>query len=305
MNIPFSTLLALVCAPVLLAASREETNQLKARADQGDVAALNEIVKLCQEESDTLTDREMAHYCLKAAGKLNYDAQVLLYAFFSQGRHTEKNPGMAESWQEGILNSGSADAVFKLAKWKMEKGDTDAERSSGRELCRKAADMGSADAREYLDTEARRMEEEARAAAEREARLSGPLSDDNIRGKVSSYLTARANGDSYQMLFNFAPYVTYKYSGKKPVGRDAVLRDIESGWQRWVSRSYRLIRIGVKGRTVEVVFSYSLSDVNGKSASGYSKEIWQLDNSAQIVTWDEHINKQSAPALSAGFDAIY
>lgn len=298
-------MLALMCVPVLQGATREEANELKNKADQGDVTALNEIVKLCQEESDTLTDKEKAHYCLKAAGKLNYDAQVLLYAYFSQGRHMEKNPAMAESWQEGILNSGSADAVFKLAKWKLEKGDSDAERSSGRELCRKAADMGSADAREYMDGEAKRMEEEAKLAAEKAARLSGPLSDGNIRNKVSAYLAARANGDSYQMLFNFAPYVTYKYSGKKPVARDAVLRDIESGWQRWVSRSYRLIRVGVKGRTVEVVFSYNLSDANGKSAFGYSKEIWQLDHSAQIVTWDEHISKKSAPDLSAGFDAIY
>lgn len=98
-----------------------------------------------------MTDREIIRYCTLAAGQNNVDAQVLLYAFFSQGKHTPANREMASVWEEGILNSGSADAIFKLAKWKMENGATLAERLSGKDLCKKAADMGCGDAVQYQE----------------------------------------------------------------------------------------------------------------------------------------------------------
>lgn len=299
------TLMALMAAPVILAATSAETDELKSRADKGDTEALNAIVKLCEQESDTLTDREKVRYCLKAGGKSNYDAQLLLYAYFSQGKHTPQNPVLAKTWEEGILNSGSGEAVFALAKWKMNNGASREERQAGQELCKKAAAMNCTEAKEYLETEAKRIAEEARLAAERQARASGPLSDSNVLKKVSSYLRARAYGDGSSLSSDFASSVVYKYSGKNAVSRDTVLRDIESGWQRWVSRSYRVISVGVKGRTVEVIFFYNLVDNTGKSASGYSKEIWQLNESAQIVTWDEQLSKTAEPKLSAGFDSIY
>lgn len=144
-------MLALVAAPVLYGATAGDANELKSKADSGDAAALAELVQLAAKDDCGMTDREIIRYCTLAAGQNNVDAQVLLYAFFSQGKHTPANREMASVWEEGILNSGSADAIFKLAKWKMENGATLAERLSGKDLCKKAADMGCGDAVQYQE----------------------------------------------------------------------------------------------------------------------------------------------------------
>lgn len=296
--------LALLAVPHLCGATAEELGALKAKAESGDDSALCELVERAGRDDGGLTDRECVRFCTLAAGKNNADAQVLLYAFFSQGKHVQANREMAAVWEEGIMNSGEAAAIFKLGKWKLEHGAGEAERQSGKTLCEKAADMGLAEAKAMLRELADKMAEEAKASALREARAHGALSNGRLIEKVHSYLAARTNGDSYGMRAAFAASVHYKYCGKKNVSRDAVIKDIQAGWERWVSRSYSLQSIGVRDNVVEVTFFYDLYDANGKNAYGYSKEVWTLNNDGEITDWDERLSKQTAPSVSPGFDII-
>lgn len=127
------------------------------------------------------------------------------------------------------------------------------------------------------------------------------MSDDGIN--PGDYIDARTNNlgsdEKSDFLRNiFAEKVDYQYIKGKLASRSEIIADIKEGWQRWPHRFYKLLAAGRNENTVEVVYSYSLSDGTGKSAKGYTKEIWTLDDQGKIVQWRETVSRKGIPALS-------
>ena len=124
---------------------------------------------------------------------------------------------------------------------------------------------------------------------------------------INTYIAARKNGDAYAIGDLYASQVRYKYSDYRLVPRDAVIRDILPWCKRWVTRNYELLTAGYNGKsnTLEIIFRYNLMDTKGKTASGYTKEIWVLDAQGKIISWDENLSKSGAPSLSSDCTIIH
>lgn len=132
----------------------------------------------------------------------------------------------------------------------------------------------------------------------------GVRTEGDVIALVEQYVRNRANGDGYRLSGQFAEIVNYKYSGFKNVPRSTVMDDIRSGWDKWPGRSYRLIRAGYRGSTIELAFRYEFRTASGKRVSGYSKETWSLDDQNRISAWTETTSRQAPPPLSPGLNII-
>ena len=146
----------------------------------------------------------------------------------------------------------------------------------------------------------------ARSANPKQKKLTWVLdmSDDGIN--PANYIAARKEADSSGGIDNvdvlksmFADEVDYQYIKGRSASRSEVIADIEDGWSKWPMRSYDLLAAGRKGKTVEVVYSYSLSNYETKKeAKGFTKETWTLDDHGKIAVWREQVSRKKVPALS-------
>lgn len=183
-----------------------------------------------------------------------------------------------------------------------------AEERRREEEARREEQRRQEEARRREEEEARKREEEAaRRREEEEARKRAEANKRSAYVQmVREYLDARAYGQSYVLSNRYADTVQYKYSNYRNVSRSTVLVDIEKGWNRWIYRSYSLHSIGVRGNVLEIVYRFDLSEGSGrKTASGYTKETWHMNDNGQIYYWDEVINKNYAPSLSPGMEQLY
>lgn len=122
----------------------------------------------------------------------------------------------------------------------------------------------------------------------------------------ANYIEARKEADSSRAIDNvdvlksmFADELDYQYIKGKRASRSEVIADIEDGWNKWPTRSYDLLVAGRNGKTVEVIYSYSLSNYEiKKEAKGFTKETWILNTHGKIVKWRESISKKEIPSLS-------
>ena len=123
---------------------------------------------------------------------------------------------------------------------------------------------------------------------------------------INRYITARGDGNAYAIGDLYASQVKYKYSDYRVVSRDVVIRDILPWCKRWTMRNYELLAAGYNenSNTLQIIFRYSLEDTKGKTASGYTKEIWVLDSQGKIISWDEKLSKDGAPSLSSDYTRI-
>ena len=123
---------------------------------------------------------------------------------------------------------------------------------------------------------------------------------------INRYIAARNDGNAYAIGDLYASQVKYKYSDYRVVSRDAVIRDALPWCKRWTMRNYELLAAGYNenSNTLQIIFRYSLKDTKGKTASGYTKEIWVLDSQGKIISWDEKLSKDGAPSLSSDYTRI-
>lgn len=146
----------------------------------------------------------------------------------------------------------------------------------------------------------------ARSATPKQEKLTWVLdmSDDGIN--PANYIEARTGADSSRSVDNvdvlknmFADELDYQYIKGRRASRSEVMDDIEKGWNKWPTRSYELLAAGRNGKTVEVVYSYSLSNYEtNKEAKGFTKETWTLGDHGKIAVWREQVSRRDAPALS-------
>lgn len=130
------------------------------------------------------------------------------------------------------------------------------------------------------------------------------MSDDGIN--PANYIQARAGSGEFQAFDNveilkgmFADKLDYQYIKGRLASRAEVMADIEEGWSKWPMRSYNLLAAGRNGKTVEVVYSYNLSNYEAKKKTeGFTKETWTLDNHGKIIAWKEQVSRKKAPSLS-------
>ena len=124
---------------------------------------------------------------------------------------------------------------------------------------------------------------------------------------IHRYVGVRNNGNAYAMGDLYASQVKYKYSDYRVVSRDAVIRDAMPWFARWIMRNYELLTAGYNenSNTLEIIFRYNLRDAKGKTASGYTKETWVLDEQGKIISWDEKLSKGGELSLSPDYTKIY
>ena len=124
---------------------------------------------------------------------------------------------------------------------------------------------------------------------------------------IHRYVAARNNGIAFGMRDLYASQVKYKYSDYRVVSRDAVIRDAMPWFARWIMRNYELLTAGYNenSNTLEIIFRYNLRDAKGKTASGYTKETWVLDEQGKIISWDEKLSKGGELSLSPDYTKIY
>lgn len=146
----------------------------------------------------------------------------------------------------------------------------------------------------------------ARSTTPKQEKLTWALdmSDDGIN--PANYIEARKEVNSILAIDNievlkkmFADELDYQYIKDRRASRSEVIADIEDGWDKWPMRSYDLLAAGRNGKTVEVVYSYSLSNYEtNREAKGFTKETWILDDDGKIVVWREQVSRKAPPALS-------
>ena len=138
------------------------------------------------------------------------------------------------------------------------------------------------------------------------ATFSNGHNQSQLMNLINRYITARGDGNAYAIGDLYASQVKYKYSDYRVVSRDIVIRDILPWCKRWTMRNYELLAAGYNenSNTLQIIFRYSLKDTKGKTASGYTKEIWVLDSQGKIISWDEKLSKDGAPSLSSDYTRI-
>lgn len=144
----------------------------------------------------------------------------------------------------------------------------------------------------------------AQCVTHKQQKLTWDMDEDSEGVNPVKYVMARSgfNGqlESLNILKDmFSNVIDYQYITGRLATCEEVIDDIKDGWNKWPHRSYAVVTAARKGNIVEVVYSYTLSNYETKTkATGYTKEIWTLDDQEKIVAWREIISK-TPPDLSA------
>lgn len=254
-----------------------EIADLKKKAKVYDVDALNKLVDVWDNDYSLIQEDETIKILQTAAAMGNSKAMVILSNCYRKGIVVKCNTEMATQYEKLAGKSGRKDSGEPLPGFSETSSTPQINHSS----------------------------QETKPSIQAPTATPVSVTQVSIR-QVHEYIEARTMGNIAVFETMFSDYVQYKYSDFKIVPRRDVLNDIQSGWERWVYRSYRLIDVGISGNEVEIIYSYDLKENNGKkTAKGYTKEIWNLDANGKINFWSETLSKKSAPSLSPEMKSIY
>lgn len=303
---------------------------LVTRVQALDTEAFDELLKSAADKSDW--PMSVVLRCLTiAAGAGHAPSQVELFK-----RSVGQEPSIASFWLIEVSHSDDADALKDCADWMLANLNRGAQNQALR-LANRAEKLKNGETleleksllsieSEYRDgtypslapgsqlaftlERATQIRKSAPQSSAQSPAPEPPVSRPALESIITpdylyGYIQSRADGNYGALSAYFADSVEYKYSNFSVVSRNRVMEDIQEGWNRWRGRSYRLISAGRAGNRVEVVYSFNLRENNtNKSASGYTKEIWHVNENGRINYWNEQISKRSAPSLSAGFEPL-
>ena len=137
-------------------------------------------------------------------------------------------------------------------------------------------------------------------------RVNSPTFEQEFKSFILHYLACREKGDAQGVgLYFNTEGCSYKYIKNRTASRAEIVKDIQSGIDRWVKRNitFKEFSYDYNERSniyfVKVIYDFLYQDKQGKIAHGTTTEEWAMDidfsqNEPYLCTiraWDESVKK--------------